>query len=381
MSAAQTHEDRPDLAGFRGDGGGVTLDIPETMNANPEPEDEAPQNPKRPLSAREQIMLRAVERANEVREQELAQAAIYDTEAREAGLTFPTDEEPSAPVQAQEPRREAITQAPEPVQLAPAPVHAAPQIRTVMLDGMQYQVTEQQFEQLANLGMVTTKALHYQEPPAPQPALQPMATPQRPMVDPDAVREAVKKIQYGGEDEGAEALTNLITNVISHVPQAPRIDPNQLVAQAVGEAEARARLRMESDIIRQEYADIFANPQREFLAQVNVEAIRRRNAAIGQRQPDLEIYREAGNMVRTAMGTPAPSAVIPEPRQEAAPAQQPTQNRADVLERKRNAPRPTQQVDMRAPTPQATRAPTGSEIVNRMRVARGVPGDLGLRNG
>jgi hypothetical protein len=107
-------DDRPDLAGFRGDGG-VTLDIPETMDANPEPEDETPKpQGDRPLSARERIMQAAVERANEMREKELAQAAIYDEDAREAGLVLPTDEDET-------PQPTPVARQPEPT---PAPVIA-----------------------------------------------------------------------------------------------------------------------------------------------------------------------------------------------------------------------------------------------------------------
>lgn len=363
MSGARTAEtdDRPDLAGFRGDGG-VTLEIPETMDANPEPEDAPAPNPDRPLSARERIMQAAVERANEVRERELAQAAIYDEDAREAGLMMPSDDEPGPAAQVVEPSPRVVpvvAPTPEPV------VHVAPQpqLRTVTLDGHQYTVTEEQFGQLANLGMVANAAMHGYQAPQPPKAPEP-----EPLVNDAELDETVRLLQYGEPGAAKAALAGLITHVVSRVPQAPPVDTNAIVTRAVIEAENRQRQAGYAQQIQQEYADIFENPQRQVLAGINVNAIVQRNAQTGRRQSDLEIYREAGNMVRDAMGLTRPA----EPPSSATPAVVPTPVRTDVLERKRNAPRATQAIDMRAPTPQATRAPTGSEIVNRMRVSRGL---------
>lgn len=335
---------------------GTEIDLPETMRVE-DADDAAPVN--RQPSPRDLIMQSIADRHNAVREQELAQAAIYDQDARDAGLSLP-DDEPEPPPVAVEPVQEPAA---PPRQDAPAPAPvAAPQLRTVDMDGSQWTVTEDQYQQLARLGMVTQRALQEYRAPAVEQA------PPPPLVDPERVRATVKQIQYGGEDDAAAALTQLVTDIVSRAPVAPQIDPNAIVQQAVAVTRQQAQLDRDAEAIRAEYTDIFENPQRQLLARMNVEAIRQRNAQAGRFQPDIEIYREAGNMVRDAMGQPRPGtdAQSPSPGQSASVA-----SRADVVERKRQAPRMTQAIDRRAPQPEASRAPTGAEIVDQMRRQRG----------
>ena len=80
---------------------------------------------------------------------------------------------------------------------------------------------------------------------------------------------------------------------------------------------------------------------------------------------DLEVYREAGDLVLNALNLPR-SQTTDQPALQAAQSY-----RQDVIERKRTAPKPTTQVDRRAPSPSAPRPPSGSEIVERMRQSRG----------
>lgn len=316
-------------------------------------EDDAPRTP----SARDQIMADIAARRMEQIERDNAQAAIYDREATEAGLNFASDDEPE-PTEQPAPRelppvpsREALP--------TPAPV-VAPQVHTITdYEGRQFQVTQDQMTELARLGMVANVALHSQSR-EPQPPPQQVAPPQ-PAFDAERIRDTVRQIQYGGEDAAAEALTGLVTHLMGTVPQ--QVDPRAIVSQAVAEAQARVRLDHDNTIIRQEYADLFEHPLRATAAQQAVEMIRQRNRALGRQQPELEIYREAGNEVRNAFG-------LAQPTPQADPQPAPV-TRTDVLERKRNAPRPTPPVGLRAPAPSAPRAPTGSDIVEQMRKARG----------
>jgi hypothetical protein len=345
---------------------GTELDLPQTMDANPAPEDEVAQSGDRPLTARELIMQKAVANREASIAHDNAQAAIYSQEATEAGLNFEPDDPDPVPEPAARdvPPPAQVRQATHPA--APVPVPQAPSLRTLDWQGQQYTVTDDQMAELARLGMTTNVALHqYQQPPAETRAPEPP----KPIVDPDMVRETVRKIQYGGEDDATQALADFVTNVVSRVPQSPQIDPTAIVNRAVAESRAQAQLAMDAETIRQEYRDIFEHPQREFLAKINVDAIRQRNAATGARQSDLDIYREAGNMVRDAMGQPRPGSEQIPPALQAASNVVPL--RQDVIERKRAAPRATQAIDMRSPAPVATRPPTGSEIVERMRQARG----------
>lgn len=339
------------------------IEIPETLHF--ETEEAPPPVQDRPLTAREQTMQNAVKRAHERMEGELAQSSIYDTEAKALGLVYP-DEDPE--ITAEPPEPEPAPLVAEPVVVIPvaAPViQQQPQVRNVVVDGRQYEVTEQQYSELARMGMIANTALHQyqQQPAAPQAAPEPP----RPLVDPEHVKRVIREIQFGDPDAAAAALTDYTTGLLTNLPQAPQLDPRAIEQRAVAEVRAQLLLDQHKATIQQEYADIFADPQRTFLARHNVDAIRARNVQMGRAQNDLEIYREAGNMVRQAMGTQPPQSAAPEPEPTPVVTAAP---RSEVIERKRAAPRPTQNIDRRAPAPQAARAPTGSEIVNQMRQQR-----------
>jgi hypothetical protein len=339
---------------------GTEIDLPETMRVE-DADDAAAEN--RQPSPRELMMRSIAERHNAVREQELAQAAIYDQDARDAGLSLAEDE-PDPPPAAVEPVQEPVAPT---RQDAPAPVPAAaPQLRTVDMDGSQWAVTEDQYQQLARLGMVTQRALQEYRAPAVEQA------PPQPLVDPERVRDAVKRIQYGNEDEAAAALTQVVTDVASRIPTAPAIDQNALQARAaqlaVQQVSAQMQFAADKQIIASEYADIMGNPALSEQAAKAVRVLGALDASEGRKRPDIEIYREAGDLVRSRNQLPRPGtdAPSPSPGQSASVA-----SRADVVERKRQAPRMTQGADRRAPQPEAARAPTGSEIVDRMRAQRG----------
>lgn len=347
---------------------GVELEIPQTMDATPEPEEQVQPQGERPLTPRERIMADINAKREAQIERDNAQAAIYDRDATDAGLNFPDDEPESAPRTPEPPPAVSVPPKDRSSVAAPAPAPQQPTVRFVEVDGYRYPVTPEQEVELIRLGMHANQALHqYQAPSAatPQPA-----APPRPIVDPDMVRDTVRKMQFSGEDDAAAALTELITGVVSRVPQAPQIDPNTIISRAVAESRAQAQLVSDAAVIRQEFDDIFAHPQRELLAKLNVDAIRQRNVSTGHRQSDLDIYREAGNAVREAMGLPRPGSETNQPALQA-PSGNVVPIRGEVLERKRAAPRATQAIDMRSPAPVAPRAPSGSEIVDRMRQQRG----------
>lgn len=409
MSASRDYDDRPALADFRADSrraeelnaveyenmSGVTLEIPETLDANPSPEEETASPGERRPSARDKIMSEIAEKRMRQMDLENAQAAIYDREATEAGLNFPVDEpeeviqEPlPEPAARQAPQRhvaQPVEAIPTPAPV-PGPVAQPSQVRTILVDGHQYSVTQEQADQLASLGMLANMALHsYQQQPEPHRQPEAVPTVARPVIDPETIRDTVKKIQYGGEDDAAAALTGLITHVLAVAPPPPQtqqIDTNAIVQRAVSMAQQQARLEADTGRIQHEYPEIFVDPQRQMLANLNVTAIRQRNMRLGQQQSELDIYREAGNAVYDALGKPRPgselSQSVIEPVNE--PAHQSASNvvtirpdRGDIIERKRSAPRPTQTIDTRAPSPATPRPPTGSEIVANMRRARGLP--------
>lgn len=335
------------------------LDVPETLHV-----EEAEQETERQPTERELTMRAIAERAEERRQAEIAQGREYDEDARAAGMSLdmyneqPVEEAPPAPVE-------------EPVAQVAEPKGSA--MRKVQFDGREWEVTDAQYEELARMGMLANAALHqyqYQQPQQQQYQPPPQQQSAPSLVDPELVRATVRKIQYGGEDDGADALTQLVSHVVSRVPQAPQVDQNAIIQQAAAVAQQQAQFARDQEQIRREYGDtIFNDPQRTMLARLNVDAIRQRNAVAGINRPDIEVFREAGNLVLDALNLPRPNIDETKPAPQAAPV---ASARSDVIERKRAAPRQTTtQIDRRAPAPAAPRAPTNSEIVDQMRKARG----------
>lgn len=336
-----------------------------TIEVATDPDINAPdaEGAPRPPSPREEIMARIASRRMEQIEADNAQAAIYDRDATEAGLNFAKDE--PEPVQAEvEPARQ---EAPPPTrESAPAQPPAAPTLHPIDMDGQRVYVTDEQIAHLARLGMVANVALHqYQQP---QRTPEPIRNDLPPIVDPDAIRAVVRAMQYSGEDDAATALTQLVTGVLARAAPAP-VDQNDIIRRAVSESELQRRLASDTDTVRQEYPEIFADPQRTLLAKLNVDAIRARDVALGRVRPDLDVYREAGDAVYTALGRSRPGSETNSPSPSGGANVVPI--RQDVIERKRNAPRATQIVDVRAPQPTQARPPTGADIVEQMRKSRG----------
>lgn len=358
------------------------IEVPTGLHIEDAPTD-PPEQRERPLSPREQIMQAAVAKAHQRMERDLELGEEYHRDAQAAGLTFPEEgDEPPAPEPA--PRREPepviaaplVAPAPAPVAAAPSPAPAAhtpapDTTRTIVIDGQHVRVTDEQYANLAQLGMIANIALH-QQPQSPPPAA-PEPPARRALVDDARAKEAIRAIQFSDVDAAVPHLTALIEDVMARAPQpaAPQhIDQAALEQRATQAALGYIKFQAEQAAVRDEFPDIFANPQLTKLAAINVDALRANYQRLGVSRSDLDIYREAGHAVYDALGRPRPgSDVAPiQPAPQAAPAIAP---RSEVIERKRAAPRNTQTVDRRAAPAEAPRAPTGSEIVDRMRQQRG----------
>ena len=344
--------------------GTTDIELPTTMEVET-PQDDAPREHQ--PSAREITMAAINARRQEVLDAELAQGEQFDADARAAGLVYPEDEpETTTAPEAREPvaRVSAPPTAGHPSGPAPQPLSGVREIQTPQ--GQRVQVTQEQYDQLAQLGMVANIALHTAPelpPVAPQPA-----APQKTLVDDDRVRETVRQIQFGGEEAAVPALRGLIEDVVSRVPAGPQVDAAQIQAQAVDAAMARIQFMAQQEMIRGEFPDIFANPQLTKLAAINVDSLRNQYQRSGIPRNDLDIYREAGYAVYDALGKPRPgSDVAPNTAPQAATVSP----RNEVVDRKRAAPRNPQVIDRRAAAPETQRAPTGTQIVEAMRKARG----------
>lgn len=269
---------------------------------------------------------------------------------------------------------------------------AAPQTFAVRdTNGNELYVTQEQLVHLASMGVVANQALHQyqtQQFQQPQPQYQqqmraPEPQPPAPAIDDERIARTVKAIQYGDEATAATALRELIGSV--RLPQAPQIDAVAIGNYAAQRARLEAKLEAETQIIRQEYAEIMADPDLAHLAGMKVAQLRQRNQSLGQQQSDLDVFREAGNLVLDKIGKPRPNdpngprgGGVPSPRGNTEPTAPQAPNivvrrsSGEIDARKRAAPRAMSQViDRRSAAPQAPRAPTASDVVELMRKGRG----------
>lgn len=267
----------------------------------------------------------------------------------------------------------------------PAQRPTAPELISVQVDGQQFQVTQEQLIQLARVGMIANHTVdqfqRMQQAPVQQPAPQPQQRQEQPqaLFDQERVRQAVKRIQFGSEDEGTSALSELIGDVVQRAAPrpAPPTDVVAIANQAARMAIHHSQSERDKATIQAEYGEILADPQLSQLAAINVGVLKQEAAMLGVQKSDLEIYREAGNRVFDALRRPRPGVAVEHPAGDppASPASQAPNvvvRRAATDARKREAPRSMSQViDRRALAPETPRAPSGSDIVDMMRKARG----------
>lgn len=368
--------------------------LPET------PEAAAPPDGDRQPSPRELAMERIAANYERQRQRELDQAG--EAGNQEAGVAANGAQRPVNPSLGElEEDREyedpyVAPGAPEPTQLAkpaiarPAPVvqpvqPTAPELISVQVDGQQFQVTQEQLIQLARVGMIANHTVdqfqRMQQAPVQQPAPQPQQRQEQPqaLFDQERVRQAVKRIQFGSEDEGTSALSELIGDVVQRAAPrpAPPTDVVAIANQAARMAIHHSQSERDKATIQAEYGEILADPQLSQLAAINVGVLKQEAAMLGVQKSDLEIYREAGNRVFDALRRPRPGVAVEHPAGDlpASPASQAPNvvvRRAATDARKREAPRSMSQViDRRALAPETPRAPSGSDIVDMMRKARG----------
>jgi hypothetical protein len=315
----------------------------------------------RRLSPREVAMAAIIEKAEATRRQEMAD------DADRLGVEAKPDPfaDPVTPDVAATPAVE-----PEPVH-APVVEHAPSATRAIVLGGQQIAVSEEEFAQLAQLGALAAIQPPAQAVPRPVEVSRPIQDVPAPAIDRTRIAEAVQKIQFGTPEEGTEAFMGVINHVFSVAPPPPQIDVNSIVEAAANRARAEARMAQDSEVVKAEFPRVFADERLKALAHATVQQLKHQDVALGRFRPDIEIYREAGGQVYDLIREPRPGINAKQSTAlQAAPSVSP---RADIEERKRAAPRNPEAVSRRATLTETPRAPTGSEIVNQMRVRRGQP--------
>lgn len=387
------------------------IDIPESGLV---PETIAPEAPEgdRVRSPREVMMDKIAARVNASREAELRVGEEMTSVARDSGLTFDTYVEPDASTAGDttnapapsilSPRRTAPQPLSEPpsegsadLQASPSTPAAppAPDLFLVDVGGQQIHVSREQLIELARMGAIANRTVHdfQQQQMGWNPTnysgqgqgvnLLPTQTgevrgnPEPPPVNRDKVRDVVKRLQYSSEDDATESLAGLIGDVVSqNRPTAPPIDQRAWINEASQETIRTIEARRVVETIKQEYPDIVGNADYSHMAFMKAQQIRQELASLGRQATDLQVFREAGDRVRSLFNLSRPNETLPsgsEPPASQAPNIR-IQPRPNVDARKREAPRSTSSVlDTRVATQSQPRAPTASELVEEMRRKRG----------
>lgn len=256
-----------------------------------------------------------------------------DPEKKDSRDDAPTAEpEPPARVDPQS----SYSSAPQPIAYQHQPV-MQPQLYPLALpDGRVTYVTGDQLQQFAHIGAATAMRQHEPAVTAQEPARQES----RPIIDQDRAKEIARKIAYGTEDDGAQALLELTSSL------TPQVDVDAIKRQAVQEALTVYQSNRDLDTVAQEFPMVAQNHRLGQMAALALHEIRSdpRSAAF----PPVELYREACrramSVVQSVAGMvqPQPEVTGTTPATQAAPTASPQR-----LERKRAAPSTVSGTDRR----------------------------------
>lgn len=191
----------------------------------------------------------------------------------------------------------------------------------------------------------------------------------------DDARDIARRINYGTEDEQAQAIRDLGVKMASGIGQAqPSFNPQQIAHDASRQALAEINFQTNLQTISTEFNDVFEDRILSLGAADRVNALRNFYASQGVQVPDMQLYREACNFVRQTYlqrnDDPATTATNKANSVQAASNVIPMNDR---IERKRAAPQPPAAASKVAQAAAAPAAPTASSIVAQMRKSRHQP--------
>lgn len=334
-------------------------------------------------------------------------AKTFQNELDYAATVSPTPEQEDA--EAEERDNAAPANPPEipveqPAQPAPATPNQpespeseeAPTARkTIVVNGQNMEFTEDELVRLAQKGLsaderfreaarmrdeynralANAQGQHVQPigQPTQSAAAQPTGQPQQ-QVDEGLVNEIARRINYGSEEEQKKAITDLINVAAKSAGRANQAPPaDQLANVATQQALAVLRFEQNMDTIGKEFPDIFSDTDLTIMAARRVNELRMKYEILGTPKPDIEIYREAGSLVRDKYVKPVAQesqTSVPSPNQSIQSAAVSQASMAAKIERKRVAPQPPAAANKVASDAPQNMYPTGSQVVAQMRKAR-----------
>lgn len=199
---------------------------------------------------------------------------------------------------------------------------------------------------------------------------------QQSLVDDAVAGELARRITFGTEEDQKKAVSDIINVAARAAGRTQQVLPaDQLVNVATQNALSTLRFEQNMETIGREFPDIFKDEDMTILAARQVNKLRYKYEALGTPKSDIDIYREAGGMVRDRYlkgEGPAPtqtSPSTPSPVQSA----QPAASLSAKVERKRAAPQPPAAASKIASEAAPASTLTGSQIVAQMRKSRHQP--------
>lgn len=356
----------------------ATADNPDTQKAAAEAvKDDQPEQtavaandqPEPQVNPRDAIMKKIYEGRADQFKNELE----YASQMSAGATNVPGSDDPAQQPDAVETKPEPAQPKPEQAQKSPQPQPVQPQARKpYIINGQQVELTDQELAQLASRSMQQTSQViqqyqrqPQQQPQYQQPQQQPVQQPQNELLAPDRLREIVRKITYGSEDESVNALRDFADRTAQTVQRAQGPTPEQIAAYAAQTALAQVSFQTNLNTIASEFPDVFERRSATLVAADNVNSLRNRYQLLGTMKQDLELYREACQLARAEFGNQQGQQQQSQTSQPAA-----VQTSQQRTERKRAAPQPPAAVARVVPQ-QTNNVVTGSDIVSKMRQSRG----------
>ena len=328
------------------------------------------EQPQEPVNPRDAIMKSIYEGRAKQFKDELEYAATIS----HGGTMQSASDEEQQPAAEEQPKEENKTESEKPAEqpAAAAGDQQPPERKPYVINGQTVQLSVEELALLANRAIQQQQHLIYgqqqqmRQAPAQQPqqVQQPQVRPE--LVAPDRLREIVRKITYGSEDESVRALQDFAEHTAQSVQRSLGPTPEQIAGYAAQTALAQVQFQTNLDTIAREFPDVFEKRSATLVAADYVNSLRNRYQMLGVPKPDIELYREACQLTRGEFGKQQQEQQQTSTR--ATPAA--VQVSSTKVERKRAAPQPPAPVSKVLPA-QQERVKTGSDIVNSMRKSRG----------
>ncbi len=369
----------------------ISLEAVEPSITEPEIIEPSFTEPERKLSRRDQQMADIVA----ARQRRIEQEQEY---ARQAGLGAEPEPEPAAagqdapepPVAIPAAPQASPQPAPAAAPASPAPSAEPPRTVKITVRGRELDITEAEARRAAEIG-VEAEARFRQAEQLYQEALRlraptdssaghsspPAATPATPQAPPpglaeDEALEIARAIQYGDEKEVADAVRRITAQ---RQAAQPAIDPAAIAREVHERVGTQLRLEQDLHTFSTEYSDIVQDAPLTVIAAQYVQQLRNHYIQTQTPVAELDLFRQAGQLVREDVRRWAGGAAQPDP-QPATPAPQPApaassgDSARTII--KRNTPSAPAAAGAIA-SPSAPRPKTGTDIVNDFRRARGQP--------